>query len=209
MNYAQQQRNPGKHTVGIVVVIIFHLILGYALVTGLARKVVDVIKQPLETKIIEEQKAPPPDTPPPPPPKFAPPPPPFIPPPEVSVQAPTNTANTISAVTNTKPVAAPPAPPAPPAPKAAVTNAIGVACPNASRIQADLQYPREAQRDGITGSFTVEFTVGPNGEIKEPAVLGSANRYLSRAALAAVQQFKCIAQGQDVRVQVPFTFKLE
>src|SRR5688500_20389532 len=67
---------------------LLHLAIGYALVTGLARKVVEVIKAPLETKIIEEVKKPPPDQPPPPPPKMAAPPPPFIPPPEINIQVP-------------------------------------------------------------------------------------------------------------------------
>ena len=36
MDYAQQQRQPGKHLTGITVVIILHAIVVYALVTGLA-----------------------------------------------------------------------------------------------------------------------------------------------------------------------------
>src|SRR5215471_18077305 len=98
-------------------VVALHIALGYALVTGLARKVVEVIKQPLETKIIEEMKKPPPDAPPPPPPKLATPPPPFIPPPEINIQAPIQIAPTITTVTTTKPVAPPPKVEAPP-PKA-------------------------------------------------------------------------------------------
>jgi periplasmic protein TonB len=55
---------------------------------GLAQRLVEVIKAPIETKIIEEVKPPPPPPPEnlPPPPKFAPPPPSFVPPPEVNVQ---------------------------------------------------------------------------------------------------------------------------
>jgi hypothetical protein len=75
---------------------------------GLARKVVEVIKAPIETKIIEEIKKPPPDTPPPPPPKLAAPPPPFIPPPEVNIQVPVADRATITTVQTTPPpVAAP------------------------------------------------------------------------------------------------------
>ena len=76
MNYAEQQRNPSKHMVGLGVVIVMHIILGWALLNGLARKVVEVVKGPIETKIIEEVKPPPPppETPLPPPPKMAPPP---------------------------------------------------------------------------------------------------------------------------------------
>ena len=37
----------------------------------------------------------------------------------------------------------------------------------------------------------------------------TSNKIFDRAALGAVQQFACIGQGQDVRVQVPFVFRLE
>ena len=213
MNYAQQQRNPSKHMMGIAAVIVFHILLVWALVSGLARKVVEVIKQPLETKIIEEVKPPAEEAPPPPPPKFAPPPPPVIPPPEVSVAAPVNAGPTISAVTREKPPPAPPAPPAappaPPAPKPAVQTAIGAACPNATATMANIPYPRNAQRDGITGSFIIEFTVAADGSITNPTVIGQGHKYLTDAAKAAVMSFKCVAQGQEVKVQAPFSFKLE
>ena len=52
MDYAQYQRNPARHLPSVLTVVVLHLALGYALVTGLARKVVEVIKQPIETKII-------------------------------------------------------------------------------------------------------------------------------------------------------------
>jgi protein TonB len=50
-----------------------HVLLGWALVTGLAQRMIEVIKAPIETKIIEEVKPPPPPPPPenlPPPPKW-------------------------------------------------------------------------------------------------------------------------------------------
>ena len=116
----QEQRSWGKHAPSIALVAILHIAIGYALVTGLARKVVEVIKAPLETKIIEEIKKPPPDVPPPPPPKLAAPPPPFIPPPEINIQVPVIAPPpTITTVTTTPPPPGPPpviAPPAPPAP---------------------------------------------------------------------------------------------
>ena len=60
MDFAEQQRRPTKHLVGFGIVVLMHLLLGWALVSGLARKVVEVITAPIETKIIEEVKPPPP-----------------------------------------------------------------------------------------------------------------------------------------------------
>ena len=87
MNFSQRQADPRRHLVGIAFVILFHAFIVWALVSGLAKKVVEVVRAPIETKVIEEIKKPPP--PPevvvPPPPKMEAPPPPFIPPPEVQI----------------------------------------------------------------------------------------------------------------------------
>jgi len=110
MSYAQPQSS-SKRLTALVAVGIFHVILIYALIHGLARKIVEVVRAPLETKIIEEVKRPPPEQPPPPPPppKLATPPPPFIPPPEVQIQVPVQLPPTITAVVPTPPsVAVPP-----------------------------------------------------------------------------------------------------
>ena len=206
MDYAQQQRSPGKHLTGITVVIILHLALGYALINGLATKVMNVIKQPLETKIIEEvKKPPPPDTPPPPPPKMVQVMPTFVPPPEVQIQAPVS-APVISNVT----AVAPPvyAPPAPPAPVAVAAPSVGVACPNSQQIRTDIKYPPQARKDGLQGDVLIEFTLAASGEIKDIEVKSSTNRAFNSAAINATRQFKCSAQARDVRVQVPYSFKL-
>jgi protein TonB len=63
VDFAESQRRPGKHPVGLIIVIVLHLLLGWALLSGLARKVVEVVKAPIETKIIEEVKPPPPPPP--------------------------------------------------------------------------------------------------------------------------------------------------
>nr|ACF23533.1 hypothetical protein [uncultured bacterium] len=90
MNFSERQADPRRHLAGMTLVIVFHALLIYALVTGLAKKVVDVVRAPIETKVIEEIKKPPP--PPeavlPPPPKLEAPPPPYIPPPEVQIATP-------------------------------------------------------------------------------------------------------------------------
>ena len=207
MDYAQQQRQPGKHRTGIVVVLIFHVFLGWALVSGLARKVVEVVKGPMTTKIIEEvKKPPPPDTPPPPPPKMVQVMPTFVPPPEVQIQSPVSQSPISNPTPVAPPVYAPPAPPAPVAPVAAPS--VGVACPNSQQIRTEIKYPAQARKDGTEGEVLVEFTVATSGEIKDIEVKSSSNRVFNSVSLNSVRQFKCNGQGRDVRVQVPFSFKL-
>src|SRR5689334_24035444 len=121
MEYVQQHDVMGRKIPGLAAVLAIHVVIGYALVTGLARKVVEVIKAPLETRVIEEMKKPPPELPPPPPPKLAAPPPPFIPPPEINIQQPqVAPAPAITTASATPPPAAPVARVAAPAAQPAV-----------------------------------------------------------------------------------------
>ncbi|ALT77712.1 hypothetical protein [Paucibacter sp. KCTC 42545] len=89
MNFAQEKNGPSRYT-GIGVVVLIHVFIAWALASGLARKAVEMVKGPIETKVIEEKVKPPP--PPekvvPPPPDLKAPPPPFVPPPEFQVTAP-------------------------------------------------------------------------------------------------------------------------
>jgi periplasmic protein TonB len=208
--FGQKQQNPVRRFGGIAVVIVLHIVLVYALLNGLATKVVQVIQHPIETKIIEPVKPPPPPPLPTvqlPPPKFAPPPPPFVPPPEVQVQAPPQQTITHQATpVQSAPVVAPPVQ-APPAPKP-VSTAVGVVCPNSDQIRSQVKYPKEAQENNITGDVLIEFVVDPQGHITNERVAQSADPDLDRAAFNAVKQFNCISQGQAVRVQVPFSFNL-
>src|SRR5712664_3704372 len=102
MSYAHP-RSSNRRFTGLIVTVALHIVLIYALIHGLARKIVEVVVPPLETKIIAEVKPPQPEKPPPPPPKLATPPPPFIPPPEVNIQIPIQQAPTITAVAPTPP----------------------------------------------------------------------------------------------------------
>jgi periplasmic protein TonB len=69
MDFARQQRDPTRHVLGITFVVLFHVFIIWALLTGLGQKVVEIAKKPLVATIIEEIKAPPPPPPPPPPPR--------------------------------------------------------------------------------------------------------------------------------------------
>lgn len=212
MNYAQQQRNPTRHAAGITAVVLLHVLIIYALVTGLARTVIEVVKGPIDVKVIEEiiKKPPPPPEVVPPPPKMAAPPPPFIPPPEINIAPPPTPAPAISAVTQE----APPGPQAPviakaetPAPAPAVRSA-RVVCPNYSDAIQSMGYPKEALKENIEGEVVIEFTVTASGQVKDTVIKSSSNRLFNRASLAAVSQLSCQGQGQDIRVQAPLSFKL-
>ncbi len=162
----------------------------YALLNGLATKVIEVVKKPLETQIIEEIKPPPPPPPVqlPPPPKFVAPPPPYIPPPEVQVNVPPP-PNAIQTTTSVVPTESPPiaavAPPGAarhrrrrPAPRP------HAACPNYATALGDQAYPRDAIREGIwtrrggrCGSRSTA-TRRDQGRL----VVSSSNRVFARAA---------------------------
>ena len=211
-DYADQQRKPGRHVVGLGIVVVMHLLLGWALVSGLARKVVEVIKNPIETKIIEEVKPPPP--PPenlPPPPKTAPPPPSFVPPPEVVVAPPPTPAPAITVQTTTPPPPAPvtiapaPAPtPAPaPAPAAAPSAPPRLAQGDARQCAPTAaDYPPAAVRAEATGSTVVRFTVDASGKLAgTPEVVRSAgptreHRLLDRVAVTKLSECK-FSPGRD------------
>lgn len=167
-------------------VIVFHVILGYALLHGLARKIVEVVKAPLETKIIEEVKPPPPEKPPPPPPpKLAAPPPPYIPPPEVQIQTPPVIAPAITAVTQTRPTEPVP-PPARPAPAPAPVKRAPVRTPAVVDAAACEKpaYPAASLRANETGIVLLSFLIDVNGKVLEGKVERSSGyRRLDNAAL--------------------------
>ncbi|HDR9151692.1 energy transducer TonB [Burkholderia vietnamiensis] len=205
--FGNKRTDPVRRFGGIAIAIGLHLVLIWVLVNGLATRVVEIVQQPIETRIIVPVKPPPP--PPPKPvekvvskPRVAPPPPPFVPPPEVHVQAPPQPTITHQAA---------PAPSAPvhEAPAARPANQeVGVVCPNSDEVRSSIVYPPEAQDNNITGDVTVEFTVDPDGRVTNLRLAQPADPVLNRAALSAVKRFRCIAQGQPVRVRVPFSFNL-
>lgn len=214
MDYSQPQQG-SRRLLGFGIVVLLHVVIAWALAAGLARKVVEVVKGPIEVKVIEEvvKKPPPPPEVLPPPPKMAAPPPPFIPPPEINIAPPPVPAPTITAVTPE----APPAPQAPviakpvetaPPPQPAIRSA-AVACPNWREVTSSIAYPREAALEGIEGSVVIEFTVTADGRIRDAVIRSSSNRIFNRVSLNVVQtRLKCQGQGQDIRVSAPLDFKL-
>jgi len=213
MNFSQRQADPRRHLVGLTVVILVHAFVVYALVTGLAKKVVDVVRAPIETKVIEEIKKPPP--PPeivlPPPPKLEAPPPPYIPPPEVQIATPPPPQPTISVAPSPTPPApvtiAPVAPvaPAPPAPAAPKAMSIGVACPT----MVTPAMPVKAQRESISGVVRARATI-KGGKVIAVEILSTPARGVFDAAVRnAMMQYGCSGAGDDeVKAEQEFVFKL-
>lgn len=127
MNFAQEKNGASRFT-GLGIVILIHVALISAIASGLAKKAVDAIKGPIETKVIEDKVKPPP--PPekvvPPPPDLKAPPPPYVPPPEFQVTAPAPPAVMAAPTTSVPPVnttvAATPGPAPAPAPVARPTK---------------------------------------------------------------------------------------
>lgn len=193
MNFAQQQRDPRRHLVGISTVVLFHIVLIYALANGLGRKVVEVLAKPVEVSIIEEAPAPRQ------PPKVIPPPA-FVPPPEVKIDLPPIQEPVIAIA---------PTEPPPPAPVAEVKRivAVGAVCPNYQGILGAVRPPPQAQ--GMSGKVIVEFVVGTSGAVGEVSVVSSSNRAFNAVSTAAVARLRCVGQEQGVRVRVPFVFEPE
>jgi hypothetical protein len=60
MDYRFEPRDPSRRIKGLIIVIALHAIMGYALVSGMARKGLNFIKKPLEAVVIQEVVIPPP-----------------------------------------------------------------------------------------------------------------------------------------------------
>jgi protein TonB len=189
---------------GLAIVAGLHVLLAWALVSGLATRVVDVVIKPLDVVIV--------DTPPPPPPKVEKvldkpraatlPPPVHVPPPEVvPPPAPPDTAivATANEPTPPAPVAAP-APPAPaPAPPAVPRQEVNLACPGyQSALAAVLE--DAIDRVGVTGTVRTRLTVR-GGQVVDVAFLSGPREY-TKYVQAAVKRMHCLAGGAD-EVQVP------
>ena len=160
--YVQQNQPRRMAIFGFIVGL--HVLIGYALVSGLARKVVEVVAPPLVTDIIEEIK--PEDKPPPPPPPQIERPPVQVPPPDVTIDIPMETNTT--AISNVTDKAVPPAPP----PRV-------VAAGSPARIgrmpSSEDYYPAASKRAEEQGAVTVKVCVDAKGKIiGSPTVVTSS-----------------------------------
>jgi protein TonB len=175
-----------NRAIGLLCVVVLHVLLVWGLMNGLARKAVELLPSPIETKIIEEIH-PPMEAAPPPTPEIEPPPLPSIPPPEIVIEQPPPPVT--QAITQIAPVPQP----APPPPKPAVAQA-----PETVRVPAKFdkgscpipRYPEYAKRQGLEGLSRIKVLVGADGKtIKDVVVTSSSGSdVLDRAAIAAFKR---------------------
>ena len=177
MAYADQQMSSSK-IVSIALVIIIHVLLGYALVTGLAYNTVVKVASELDMIDIQEEEPPeePEEPPPPPPDKPIEPPPVVSPPPIVApVVAPRPVIRTVpTAPPPPRPVAAPPPPPppAPPPPPPQRANPEPRGNPGSWANAND--YASRALREEREGTTRFTLTVGADGRVASCQVTGSS-----------------------------------
>ena len=195
-----QARAKGRGT-GIAIVVGIHVLIGWALVSGLAQHVVDAVRKPIDMAIIAETPPPPP----PPPPKVekivdrpkaaTPPPPAYVPPPEVVVAQPAPTiVATVAEPPHEPVVVAPPAPAPAPAAPAVVRQEISLACPNYQSVLASM-LEDAIDRVGIAGTLHTRLTIR-GGQVTDVAVLSGPKEY-TKYVQSAVKRMKCSAGGAD------------
>lgn len=174
MAYADQQMSGNRITV-FVVVAILHIVVGYALVSGLAASAYKKVKE--VTSAIDIKDEPPPPPPPPPPKEKLPPPPPIVaPPPKIQLNVVTphiETVQTPPPPAPPPPVVLPPPPPsAPPPPRFTAKGASPKGRPG--DWATDNDYPTSAMREGKQGVTGFRVSIGPDGRVTDCSVTRSS-----------------------------------
>jgi periplasmic protein TonB len=205
-SYQEPSLFSGKRGLVFLLVIIFHIGLGYALVNGLARKIVQVIIPPVEIAQIDKPKDI--DKPPPPPPKLEEVKP-FVPPPEfVDIQAPVETA----AITQTTSVQHAPTPTAV-APRAVARTSVHQDPKHPLHIGEDY-YPDASKRNNEEGTCRVQVHVAVDGRIVDATVQQSSGfPRLDEACLKGVKGLRMMPATEDGKpidsvAVLPITWKL-
>ena len=177
MAFADQKMSANR-MVGLGLVALLHVMLGYAFITGLALKAIKKVIEPIEAVNVKEEK-PLPEEPPPPPPKDIEIPP-YVPPPEVTVQSdspppPTITSQNVAPQPEPRYVA-PPAPPQPAAPPAPTGPTQGATPANARIFEvSEDDYPPSSLRAEEEGVTAVQVSINAQGRVDACQVTASSN----------------------------------
>jgi protein TonB len=174
MAYADQPTMSPRKAVAIGLVVLLHLLIGYAFITGLAFSVIKKAAQDLKVVDIKDQPPPPEQKPPPPPPEQqnTPPPPPIVsPPPIVQTQSLAPPIYTVPVAPPAPPVITPTAPPAPPPP--VVSQAASAKGDPRTWITND-DYPPGAMREERSGVSGIAWTINEQGRVENCHVTSSS-----------------------------------
>lgn len=207
--YEEPSLFSGRRGGALLVVILLHVVVGWAFYTGLAKRLAQSIIPPVEIAQIDKPKDV--DKPPPPPPKLEEIKP-YVPPPEfVDIQAPQEQTNAIAVVTQTQPVAAPPPVAAAPPPKAGTPPRMD---PKHPLKIGEEWYPDASKRANEEGRCTVQVTVAVDGRISAESLQASSGfPRLDEACLKAVHGQKMLPATEDGKpvektVALPISWKL-
>ncbi len=226
MDFSRPADDPRRHAWGLGLVVLLHVLVIYALVNGLARQVVDVVRVPVVARLIEEVAPPPPPPSPPPaavvaPVKRLPPPPAVVPPPEVAVAPPTPAAPTITAAPLAPvsvPVELPPALPTAAIESAAPASGVGRPQVLAAGIACSRTPPPVAPSVSteIKGSLFVIGTLKAGRvvqvDIDRNTLKGVPDRRTMRAFINAVEvamKEGYVCTGDGVQIRQEFFFDIQ
>jgi protein TonB len=179
MSYANRKQMSSNRTGAIIIVALVHILLGYALVSGLAMNVAKKAVEDLKTFDVEEEPPPPEEEPPPPEETPNVPPPPQVAAPPPLVRTPV-VASPVQATPNPPPFVptpvatpAPPAPPAPPPPPVRRIEPVS-ATGDVRNLFAGEPYPDAAVEAEATGTAQARLEIGATGRVTGCTVVKSA-----------------------------------
>jgi periplasmic protein TonB len=170
---------------GIIFVIVLHVVMIYALASGLANSTIDLLRGDLETTVVAETADD--DAPPPPPPPDFKPPPPSVPPPEVVIDlstAPPPAQTQTITTTVDRPAAPPPVvaaapPPPPPSPPVAL----------ARPPVGEADYPAISLRLQEQGVVELKYLISEGGQVQQTEIVkSSGSQRLDEAAQTLVKR---------------------
>ena len=208
-DYASRQRQPQRHAVGIALVVVLHLLLLWAIQSGMSQEVKRKMQVVADVLLLASDA---PKPPPPPPPKSAPPsrnPPPAAVP---ALETPGVMPPSANAVTVAPSAPTPAAPAAPAAPRSDAVRTAAVV--NAAQCEKP-EYPSASRRMEEEGTVHLRFLVGVDGKVIQSEVEKSSGfKRLDEAARAGLSrcQFRpAMVDGRPEQAwaSMRYTWRLE
>ena len=215
-DYASRQRKPRRHALGMGLVVLLHLLLFWAIQSGLSRTVVHKAQAVVDVLLLAQDKPQPPQVLPAPPkaPQPVPAKPPQPSPPSAPVPLVTTPSANAVTVAPSPPAPAAPAPTAPAAPAARSDAVRTAAVVNAAQCEKP-EYPSASRRLEEEGTVYLRFLVGVDGKVMQSEVEKSSGyRRLdeaARAGLAKCQFRPATVDGKPEQAwaSMRYTWRLE